>query len=233
MVLNFKWTYQTSLRHVNPGQQTLTIIWRARPKLVVNYRWKWYPPCKLHPLPISYRVWGLRKKRPGPKIPVDICWNSHEIREKIPIKLSHRSDDWWHSPPIFPWNAIEISIISSTYSIEVSWNGGTPKSSIWIGCLFINHIFRGIPFIQTPISIPIINPPAPDSHIAPNGVPPEVRWAPGSGSGPSWSWRCGDSNLRSSNASAARGEDLGPQTGGGSQGYVGWFTSCELHDKIW
>ena len=34
--------------------------------------------------------------------------------------------------------------------MEVSWNGGTPKSSILVGCSLINHPFWGSPFMEAP-----------------------------------------------------------------------------------
>ena len=42
--------------------------------------------------------------------------------------------------------------------MEVSWNGGTPKSSIVIGCSIVNHSFGGFPFMDPPRSVQKINP---------------------------------------------------------------------------
>ena len=46
-----------------------------------------------------------------------------------------------------------IIIYIYKYHMEVSWNGGAPKSSIWIGFSIINQPFWVAPFMDPPIYI--------------------------------------------------------------------------------
>ena len=83
------------------------------------------------------------------------AWRQKTISSVYAIQWN-RSEQWINYTSSF----CEIDIIScKETNIEVSYNGGTPKSSILIQCSLINHPFLGIPTLGTlHLSIQIIYP---------------------------------------------------------------------------
>ena len=62
----------------------------------------------------------------------------------------------WDFHGFEPWDLIPRNLDLTMTHMQVSWNRGTPKSSILIGLSIINHPFGDPPFLEPPISIHLI-----------------------------------------------------------------------------
>ena len=118
--------------------------------------------------------------------------------------------------PIYVHICPYISIVYFLYTyMEVSWNGGAPKSSILVGNSIINHPLRYLHFRKTPWLV-LQWPPSPRPgswsprhrarprapRVPPRGCPrpPAASWAPphrrrripqNLGEGRGWGWQLG------------------------------------------
>ena len=107
------------------------------------------------------------------------------------------------------------SRIYSIHYMVVSWNGGTPKSSILMACSIVNHLFRGAPIYGNPhIAATTAIFPLFTYHIPAldQGLPPPIRrrtWWPRQWATP---WR----------ATGATGPDTS-QVGAGEPGGSWWW----------
>ena len=75
-----------------------------------------------------------------------VCCVSHEFMSMIVLVIPVRSARHAFHSPIWCMFGCAIHIFRFwTEMLGVSWNGGTPKLSIFIGCSIVHHPLEGIP----------------------------------------------------------------------------------------